>query len=256
MIDLYRISELAALADISVRTLHHYDAIGLLKPDTLTESGYRLYSADNLATLQQILFFKEIGFPLQEIKAIIHSPSFDREKALHQHRELLEKKVARLQSMISTIDLTLDHTKGETAMSEKELFKGFSMKEIEKHQKKYRQEAIDRYGEEAITETEKKTNSYQQEDWQSIQHEMEQIYFLFVKAMPLGHDSTEAQTAASEWRKYISGHFYDCTLEIFRGLADLYVDDERFTANIDRYQKGLAAFMKNAIVHYCNECKQ
>ncbi|WP_050613754.1 MerR family transcriptional regulator [Bacillus testis] len=249
---MYKISELAELADVSVRTLHHYDAIGLLKPDAISPAGYRYYSAANLDTLQQILFFREIGFTLKEIKQIIYSPSFDKQAALTNHRAFLEMKIARLQTMMATIDHTLEKDQGVRIMSDKELFKGLSMEEMKEHQQKYRQEAIERYGKEAIAETEHKTNRYSKEDWNDIQQSTSAIYQRLIDAMPLGPNSKQAQTAIAEWRQFITNHYYDCTLEIFRGLADLYVEDERFTANIDQYATGLASFMREAMIVYCD----
>src|SRR5699024_6331089 len=137
--------EVADLAGISVRTLHHYDEIGLLTPDEVTESGYRLYSDDNLETLQQILFFKELDFPLQKIKEIINSPSFDRERALRLHRTMLLEKRERIDNMMAAIDRTIQHTKGEIHMSNKEKFAGFDFSH-----NPYEQEARKRWGDEAV----------------------------------------------------------------------------------------------------------
>ena len=131
-----KVKEVADLVGISVRTLHHYDEIGLLIPDDTTGSGYRVYSDENLETLQQILFFRELGFPLKKIKEIIHNPSFDRQEALEiQHKMLLEKK-NRLNKMIRTLEKTIQYSKGEIKMSNKEKFEGFNFS-----QNPYEQEA-------------------------------------------------------------------------------------------------------------------
>src|SRR5690606_8066554 len=120
-----KIKEVAELAGVSVRTLHHYDELGLLVPDEVTDAGYRVYSEKNLATLQQILFFKELGFPLRKIKEIIQSPNFDQVEAFELHRKVLMEKRHRIDEMISTIDHTLKHLKGEKEMSPKDRFAGF-----------------------------------------------------------------------------------------------------------------------------------
>lgn len=123
----YKVKEVADLAGVSVRTLHHYDEIGLLTPESVTTAGYRLYSERELERLQQILFFKEIGFPLQEIKTILDSPGFDRERALIAHRELLIEKKKRLEDLINTVDKTIDAVKGGIVMDKKDMFEGFDM---------------------------------------------------------------------------------------------------------------------------------
>src|SRR5690625_2729445 len=115
-----KVKEVAELVGISVRTLHHYDEIGLLKPSTTTDAGYRLYSQENLETLQQIIFFKELGFPLKEIKSIIYHPSFDRKEALILHKKMLIEKRNRYNQMIHTIDKTIQHMMGEMEMSNEE----------------------------------------------------------------------------------------------------------------------------------------
>lgn len=122
-----RVKEVADLVGISVRTLHHYDEIGLLVPGETTESGYRLYSNENLEMLQQILFFKELGFPLKKIKEIINNPSFNREEALMLHRKMLMEKRSRLDKVIATIDKTIQHTKGEIQMTNKENLKALTL---------------------------------------------------------------------------------------------------------------------------------
>lgn len=136
-----RVKEVADLVGISVRTLHHYDEIGLLTPGETTESGYRLYSNEDLEMLQQILFFKELGFPLKKIKEIINNPSFNREEALMLHRKMLVEKRSRLDKVIATIDKTIQHTKGEIQMTNKEKFEGFDFSH-----NPYEQEARERWG--------------------------------------------------------------------------------------------------------------
>ncbi|MGN1401941.1 MAG: MerR family transcriptional regulator [Bacillus sp. (in: firmicutes)] len=248
---MYKISELARLASVSVRTLHHYDAIGLLKPSHYSASGYRLYSSEDAEKLQQILFFKELGFPLQDIQSIIMSPNYDKEQALLNQRSLLQQEQKRLEEIIRTIDETIQANKEERSMEGKDLFRGLSRKELEEHQKKYRAEAIEKYGQELVEQTENKTSQYSDERWNANQQEMNEIYKRAAAAMDLGPDSPEAQQAVSDWRQFITINYYDCTLDIFRGLADLYVHDERFLNNIDQTKPGLANFLSEAIKSYC-----
>lgn len=249
---LYKIKDIADIANISVRTLHHYDKIDLLKPEAISSSGYRLYSDQSLETLQQILFYKEIGCSLQQIKSILESPDFDRKRALLQHKDLLKKKKERLEEMIQTIDQTLLIIEGGGTMNKEEMFEGFDMSEIEHYQKKYAKEAQELYGKKIVDETLKRTTKYSKDEWKSITKTQEAIYQTLIEGMSHGPDDPQVQQAVASWQKYITDNFYDCTLEILRGLGDLYVHDERFTATIDKYKPGLSTFFRSAIIIYCD----
>ncbi|MET3293175.1 UNVERIFIED_CONTAM: DNA-binding transcriptional MerR regulator [Brevibacillus sp. OAP136] len=248
----YKVKAVAELVGISVRTLHHYDEIGLLKPDSTTPSGYRLYTDENLETLQQILFFKEIGFNLQEIKAILDNPAFDRKHALQSHRELLLQKKQRLEEMIRTVDKTIESIEGGSKMETDKMFEGFSMEEIEKHRETYADEARRLYGKEIVDESEKRTSAYTKDDWESINDQWNDIYQQVIAGMPNGPADPRVQAAVARLRAHITANFYDCTPEVFRGLGDLYVQDERFTKNIDKHHPGLAAFLRDAMHVYCD----
>ena len=250
----HKVKEVAALTGISVRTLHHYDEIGLLKPHTVTDAGYRLYSEEDLERLQQILFFKELDFGLDRIRDILDSPGFDRRQALEAQLDLLGQKKNRLERIMKTVEQTLKTIEGGSKMSKQDMFGAFDMSEIKKHQEQYAEEARQKYGEKA-RETEKRTAGYTEKDWAAIQAEAGAIYQKFIQAMDKGAADPLAQEAADEWRAHITKHYYDCTLEIFRGLGEMYVADERFTANIDRFQSGLAAFMKEAMQRYCDRAE-
>lgn len=134
------------MAGISVRMLHHYDKIGLLDPESVSDAGYRLYSDENLDRLQQILFFKELNFPLQEIKIILDSPNFNKKEALETHKQLLLEKKIRLEKIIQSVDKTISSMEGEFKMNKKEVLGAFDMTEIEEHQKKYSEEVKNKYG--------------------------------------------------------------------------------------------------------------
>ncbi|WP_019423462.1 MerR family transcriptional regulator [Paenibacillus sp. OSY-SE] len=248
----YRVKEVANLVGISVRSLHHYDEIGLLKPDTVTPAGYRLYSDDNLATLQQVLFFKEIGFSLEDIKQILGQPNFDRKHALQVHRELLLKKKERIEDIIRTVDRTITSLEGGIVMKKKEMFEGFDMAEIEAHQRKYAEEAREKYGRDVVDCTMERTSKYANDDWAAIMASQAAIYNKLIAAMEQGPADPQVQAAVGEWRRHITNNFYDCTLDIFRGLGDLYIADDRFTKSIDQYQSGLAQFMREAMHIYCD----
>ncbi|MCQ6561993.1 MerR family transcriptional regulator [Paenibacillus mendelii] len=246
----YKVKDVAALAGVSVRTLHHYDEIGLVVPESVTTGGHRLYSAHSLERLQQVLFFKEIGFSLEEIKAVLDSPGFDRKHALTAHKELLEQKKRRLEEIIETVSQTIQSLDGGKAMSRDDMFNGFDMKAIEEHKTKYAAEARQKYGD-AYEATERRTNKYTKDDWARIHAENEASNAKIIAAMDRGPSDPQVQEGVGELRSHITRYYYDCTLDIFRGLADLYVDDPRFTANIDKNKPGYAAFLREAMIVYC-----
>jgi DNA-binding transcriptional MerR regulator len=228
-----------------VRTLHHYDEIGLLIPDDTTRSGYRVYSDENLETLQQILFFRELGFPLKKIKEIIHNPSFDRQEALEiQHKMLLEKK-NRLNKMIRTLEKTIQYSKGEIKMSNKEKFEGFDFS-----QNPYEQEAREKWGDKAVDEANEKVKSMS--DFE--QQKFNEIYRKLATLRHLPADSKEAQEGIKEWYLFLNkiGNY---SPEAFKGLGQMYVNDERFTKNIDRFGEGLSKFMCEAMSIYADNQK-
>ncbi|MCC5425285.1 MerR family transcriptional regulator [Clostridium botulinum] len=252
----YKIKEVADMAGISVRMLHHYDKIGLLDPESVSAAGYRLYSDENLDRLQQILFFKELNFPLQEIKIILDSPNFNKKEALETHRQLLLEKKLRLEKIIQSVDKTINSMEGEFKMDKKEILNVFSMTEIEEHQRKYSEEVKEKYGNtSAYKESNEKTSKYTKEDWSNIMKDWDIIYKKLANLMDKNPDDKEVQEYIHQSREHISKNFYDCAPEIFRGLGEIYVNDERFTANIDKYKTGLSKFLRDAINVYCDNIK-
>ncbi|WP_244834999.1 MerR family transcriptional regulator [Clostridium sp. BJN0001] len=241
-----KINEVAKLTGITVRTLHYYDEIGLLKPIKITESGYRLYNEDALSKLQQILFFKELEFSLNEIKDIVTNPSFDKTEALRNQKELLIKKRERIDNLIKLAESTL---KGENNMS----FKEFDMTEIEKTKNKYAKEVKERWGNsDAYKESEKKTKNYNKEKWQEINEEGKEILKAFAANIDKEAESEEVQRLVLKWQNYITERFYNCTNEILKGLGLMYIGDERFKKNIDKNGEGTAEFISKAIAIYCS----
>ncbi|MFS1511504.1 MerR family transcriptional regulator [Chengkuizengella sp. SCS-71B] len=249
---MYKVKEVSNIVGVSVRTLHHYDRIGLLEPETTTPAGYRLYTDQNLERLQQILFFKEMDFSLQEIKEILDRADFDRKEALKTHKEVLLKKKKRIEKMIKTVNKTLESIEGGIKMENKEMFNGFDMKKIEEHQAKYAEEAKQKYGE-SYEKTIQKTKNYTKEDWKNITEEANHIYSTIASRMEFGPEDEQAQKAIHEWRQHITKYYYECTIDTFRGLGDMYVADVRFTNNIDKHKEGLAEFMKQVMHIYCDK---
>lgn len=252
---MYKISEVSKLTGISVRMLHHYDNIGILRPSREVESNYRYYSEDDILRLYQILVFKELDFKLSEIKNILDDKNFDIENALRVQRKLIMKKKERLENIIDSIDETIKNL-GENNMSKKN-FNAFSYDDIKKHEEKYKEETERRYKDsDAYKESKEKTSKYSKEDWEKISEEANNIYIELANLMDKNPDDEEVQVLVQKWRDHISNNYYNCTIEIFRGLALMYVADERFTKNIDNYKEGLAKFLSDAMNVYCDNKKQ
>ena len=242
-----RISEVAKLTGITVRTLHYYDEIGLLKPSEITEAGYRLYSREDLEILQQILFFRELDFPLSQIKEIMNNPNYDKEEALKKQKELLIQQRQRIEGLIKLIEKRIE---GDNNMS----FKEFDMNEIEENKKKYAKEVKERWGtSKAYEESEKKTSSYNKEKWGDINQETSEIFKGFAELRNSDPGSEEVQELVRRWQKYITDNFYTCTNEILSGLGLMYVEDERFKENLDKNGEGTAKLMAEAIKIYCSK---
>lgn len=234
------IKEIAQLAGITVRTLHYYDEIELLKPAVTEDNGYRLYDEQSLKELQQILFFRELGFPLKQIKQIMLSESYDEKKTLSKHKELLKLKRDRISGLIKLIDDTLE--------GEKVSFKEFEMTEIEQHREKYAKEAKQRWGNtDAYKQSTAKTQKYTKEDWKKINEESAKIFEYFAACMKGEEDSKSPDELVKLWQQHITKYYYDCTDEILLGLGEMYVQDERFKQNIDKFGDDLAEFIRESI---------
>lgn len=238
------IGEMARRAGVSVRTLRHYDAIGLLEPSSVTQAGYRLYDQAALARLEQILYFRELGFALEEIKVMMQSPDYDAREAMQRQKTLLEMQRLRIDAMIERLDEAI-MGRGSPRPEV------FDMSEIEKTKRQYADEAKTRWGNTAAyQESEKRTAQYSKADWQSIQSGMEQLFAQFAAVRDLDPADERVQSLVKNWQQYITDHMYTCTDEILAGLGQMYAADERFKANIDRCGEGTAACMSRAIAHY------
>jgi DNA-binding transcriptional MerR regulator len=242
----FSISEMAKLSCVSVRTLHYYDEIGLLKPsEVVLDTGYRYYDELTMERLQQILFYRELDFPLKEIVKIMNTSEYNKEDALKRQRELLKLKRRRLDKLIGLLDANL---KGDNTMS----FDEFDMSEIEQAKGKYAKEVESRWGKtDAYKQSKEKTSKYQKEDWAAVMKKSDEIIKLFADHLGEDPKSEEVQNLVSQWQQFIADSYYDCTKEILGGLGEIYVADERFTANIDKFGEGTVLLMSEAIKVYC-----
>ena len=237
------VHEVSKLSGVSIRTLQYYDKIGLLPPTEYTDAGYRLYDDKALETLQQILLFRELEFPLKDIKKIISGPDFDRNKALAQQIELLKLKKEHIENLI---DLAV----GIKAMGVKELtFDAFDTRKIDE----YAAQAKASWGQTpAYKEFEEKSKGRTDKENRDLGEGMMMIFTEFGAILETDPASEEAQALVKKLQDYITEHFYTCTNEILSGLGKMYAGGGDFTTNIDGYGgKGTAEFVHQAIEHYC-----
>ena len=241
-----QINEFAKLAGVSVRTLHYYDEIGLLKPAFVDEqNGYRFYDEISLERMQEILFYRELDFELKSIRDILSSPDYDKQKALAEQRKLLILKKERLERIIAALDSA---EKGKITMS------AFDNGDYETARKQYETEAKQRWGEtEAYKEYEQKTANYTKDKTQQVNDGLMTVFAKFAECMNAGNtaDSAEAQALVKELQNYITGNYYTCTNQILFGLGQMYIAYERFKTNIDKNGDGTAEFVSKSIEVYC-----
>jgi MerR family transcriptional regulator, thiopeptide resistance regulator len=240
------VGTVARLAGVTVRTLHHYDEIGLVSPIVRTDAGYRLYGHSEVARLQEVLFFRELGFGLDEIKEMLERPDYDRTTGLRQQRELLMSKADRLLDLVDAVDRAITAEEIGMNLTKEEMLEVFGDHDPTEHQK----EAKERWGDtDAYKESARRTARYTKDDWLAIQAEGAEVNAAFITLMEAGTpaDSDEAMQVAERHRAYLSKWFYEVTPEIHAGLGVMYVADPRFTENIDRAAPGLARYMSEAI---------
>ncbi|WP_369809960.1 MerR family transcriptional regulator [Gracilibacillus caseinilyticus] len=233
-----KVKEVAELTGVSVRTLHHYDQIGLLSPAKSAESGYRIYTEGDLNTLQQILFFRALDFPLKKIKTIMTSDDYDRLEALEMQRDMLISKRENIETMLETINKTIKSEKGAYQMSKKDKFEGFDFSH-----NPYEKEARERWGDQKVNEANQKAAGMTK----ATQEEMNNIYWELASIRDQEPASDQAQAAIKKWYDFLNQHFSTYSVEAFQGLGRMYVADERFTKNIDQFGEGLAKFMSEAM---------
>jgi DNA-binding transcriptional MerR regulator len=251
----YSAGEVARLSGVSVRTLHHYDEIGLLSPSGRTGAGYRQYDMDDLARLQQILCYRALGFDLRNIAAILDDPRIDATDHLRRQRELLSSKIEHLQKMVTTVEKMMEARKMGINLTPDEMFEVFGEFDPTEHQ----EEAERRWGDtDAFKESKRRTTRYRKEDWMRLSQEAEAIGAGLADVMRKGLPPTSdaAMDLAEQARLHIDRWFYPCSREMHRNLGEMYVADPRFMKHYDDRQPGLAVYVRDAIAANADRATQ
>ncbi|MFI7212035.1 MerR family transcriptional regulator [Micromonospora maritima] len=242
----YTVGQVARAARVTVRTLHHYDEIGLLRPSGRTPAGYRRYDDRDLDRLQLIRYYRELGFPLDEIAEILDDPTADPAAHLRRQHELLSGRIGKLQDMVAAIEHAMEARKVGIQLTPEERFEVFGDFDPDEHA-----EEVERRwgGTEAYRQSQERTSRYSKEDWLRNKEVNEDWGRRFAALMDSGApaDGPEAMALAEEHRQLITEWWYDCPLELHTGLADMYVADPRFTAYFETIRPGMAAYLNEAI---------
>ena len=240
------VGEVAALAGVTVRTLHHYDRIGLLSPSGRTATGYRRYSPADLDRLHQVLVYRELGFPLEEVATLLDDPSADPAEHLRRQHRLLRDRLERTSAMVAAVEKEMEAQDMGISLTPEEKFELFG----ESWSPDYEREAEERWGDtEAWARSQRRTTAHTKEDWVQISQEVDDIHGRLADAMRAGvaADSARAMDVAEEHRQHITRWFYDCPPQMHAGLGRMYVEDERFTATYEALAPGLAQYVSTAV---------
>ena len=248
----YTVNALAKLAGVSVRTLHWYDKLGLLRPARLTQAGYRLYGPAEVDVLQDILFYRALGVPLKAIPALQSADAGRRAAALAAHREALCARRARLDALLATLDKTIQAEKGEITMTDKEKFEGFKKKLVDENEQKYGGEIREKYGDETVNASNAKLMGLSAEAYAAMTALDAQIKAALAAAVRAGEapDGAEGRRIAALHRDWLCYTWPQYTPEAHAGVAHMYVADERFTAYYDAAAPGCAQFLCDAVAAY------
>jgi DNA-binding transcriptional MerR regulator len=245
----HTIGRLARAAGVSVRTLHHYDQIGLLRPAGRTRAGYRLYSQPETLRLQQILFFRELDVPLDEVRRMLDDPGFDQVTALEQHRRLLLQRRDRLTRLLTTIDTTIDAlTEDSMPLTDEELYEGFTTEQIER----YEREAREMYDPALVEESKRRVKRMSRAEWKAVGAEGEAVTTGLAALTDREPGDPQVQELIARHHAWIE-NFYPCSAEVYRGLGQGYVEHPEFRAHYEKYKPGLADFLSMAMSHYADQ---
>lgn len=247
----YTVQKLGKLAGVSTRTLRYYNEIGLLEPARKNSSGYRIYGQAEVDKLQQILFYRELGVDLEKIKRIVNDPSFDGPLALKQHRQQLLEKRRQLDFLITNVENTISAVEGKSQMKDTEKFKGFKQQLIDDNEKQYGEEIRGKYGDATVDQSNAKMLNMSEAKYAEFKRLEQEVFDTLASAVETGDPAgVLAQKAAELHREWLSYTWPTYSKEAHAGLAQMYVDDERFAAYYDKACPGAAGFLRDAIYVY------
>ncbi|MCM3612038.1 MerR family transcriptional regulator [Planococcus sp. MERTA32b] len=247
----YTVQKLARMAGVSTRTLRYYDEIGLLEPARKNSSGYRIYGREEVDKLQQILFYRELGMDLDSIQKIISNPSFDGPSALRMHREKLLARRRQLDLLITNVESTISAAEGKSTMADNEKFKGFKQKLVDDNEQQYGEEIRGKYGNDTVDKSNAKMLNMSEEKYEEFKSLEQEVLDALAEACEAGDPSGElAQKTADLHKQWLSFTWPAYSKEAHAGLAQMYVDDERFAAYYEKACVGGAKFLRDAIVIY------
>lgn len=250
---MYTVKELARLTGLTPRTLRYYDAVGLLCPRRGRENDYRLYGPQEVERLQQILLYRDMGLPLEEIRNLLDAPGFDREAALREHLQRLRERRREVDALIRTVQITLSEIKGETTMTDEKKFEGMKRQILEENEVAYGKELREKYGDETVGEHMARLSGMSRQEWEETQKDEEGYKAALRRAVqtgdPSGEDAREAVRLHAAWL----AHYWPegaVTPKAHTGMAEMYVQDQRFAAYYDEVAPGSAAFLMAAVKAY------
>lgn len=249
----YTVKQLAKISGVSVRTLHWYDEVGLLKPAYQGANGYRYYEEKQCLRLQQVLFFKELGFPLSDIQKLLAQNDFDNIDALNAHKQVLEQEINRKQQLITTINKTIQHLRGKQIMRNEELYHGFDLTK----QKEYEQYIVKSRGlaaEKLLQESKKRTAKWDKDEWDDVKRQGDAIHKELALAIDNGLNPESLEVQAIIHRHFqMIARFYEPTKEVYIGLTSLYAEHPDFKKFFDVYHPNMIEFIGAAMKFYANK---
>lgn len=250
----YTVKQLSDIAGVSARTLRYYDQIDLLKPRRSKSSGYRIYGPEEVDRLQQILFYRELGFSLEQISVAINSPDFDMRKALLDHRDRLLEQQVKLNNLITNVEKSIARVEGRTTMTDREKFAGFKHQLVRENERTYGKEVREKYGDQDVDTSNAKVLGMSEQDYAKSNVLAEQIIKTLIAAMETGDPGGKlGQKTAQLHREWLSRYWDNYSSEVHAGLAEMYVTDERFTKYYDQHKAGAAKFLRDAILVYTKQ---
>ncbi|HHU48547.1 MAG: MerR family transcriptional regulator [Caldicoprobacterales bacterium] len=248
----YTVSKLAELAGVSPRTLRYYDEIGLLSPTRISSNGYRIYGQKEVDRLQQILFYRELGVPLDEIGRVLTAKNFDGLSALQNHLAGLLERREQLELLIANVEKTIKAMKGEIIMTDKEKFEGFLKKMVDDNERQYGEEIRKKYGEETVKRSNAKVLNMSKEQYAALEKLTKELNETLKKAVDKGDPGSElAQKACELHKKWLCFYWDKYSKEAHIGVTQMYVDDPRFSEYYERIAPGCAVFLRDAVAIYC-----